>query len=498
MTKPLHSTNVKTSNILLKITTPKRTGLKRKRGSSEPYYEVGEICERAQPSNVESSKGMQVARDGRNFLRHLQDNAEAYAVEAIGEISQTHRFRGMPDFVQSTANAPFMQKMRKYILPFDYDQMKHFKFDMSREFKPNGEIIPPPSWSHEQHPFNYFYHQNPSVKQIVDEFGNIGTTNVQGPRKAHNYPVPFDIDMVPQAPAPEVQPAETLGPLVKKLIEEARKVLSERPIYTRRALQNSLRDLWDKVGENSAKHIYQYVGYVFQSGPWRDAIIRFGVDPRKDPKYRIYQCMLFMLEKEPQDSRAKLQRTNLEHTKHSLRDSEQEKRKTTHIFDGTSVGKDGKVWQVCDITDPIIKGILDTNNLRIQCDVEKDGWYWNGTWARAKILMKAKMEHLLKGEQPNNMLYAKLARELPDIIHKTDTIAAPKRTAGKEEIHLRASVRATAFMYKPTSLNALAKDVRKANEENVIAMDKDDSVGRDDAGEDLSMGAPESREDDEL
>ena len=492
MTKPLHSTNIKTSNVILKVTVPKRTGLKRKRGSSGPFYEVLDENEGSPPPTVDSAKIVPTTRDARDLLRCMKDNPESYTIEAVGDINRTHRFRGMPDFVLSTAKAPFMQKMRDHILPFDYDKMKGFKFDESKDFKPNAEIIPPPSWSHDQYPFNYSYHQNPAVKQIVDKFGNIGTTNIQGPRKAYNYPVPFDIDEVPQGPAPEVQPAETLGPLIQELIKEARKLLQQRPIYTRRALQNSLRDLWDRAGENSAKHIYQYVGFIFQSGPWRDAIVRFGVDPRKDPKYRIYQCLMFMLEKEPQDSRAKFQKTKQEKTKRSLQDAEQEKRRTSHLFDGTSVNKDGKVWQVCDITDPLIKEILDTNILRPECDIEKDGWYWNGTWARAKILMKAKMERLLKGETVNDQLYARLARDLPDVYHKKDATPAAKGKFGKEESHLRGAIRSSAFLYKPTSLSGSGDMNRSRNEEVMYHNNDDDDLRPNDDGNELVMEDAES------
>lgn len=487
MTKPLHSTNVKTENILLKVRVPKPTGLKRKRGSLEPFHEVLNGAEGSALPKVDARNSVLKSKDARCLLRSAKDNPEAYTIEAVGEIDRTHRFRGMPDFVLSTANAPFMQKMRDHILPFDYDKMKGFKFDLSRDFKPNAEIIPPPSWSHDQYPFNYSYHQNPAVKQVIDKFGNIGTTNIQGPRKAYNHPVPCDIAEVPSGPAPEVLPAETLGPLVQELINEARKLLEQRPIYTRRALQNSLRDLWDKVGENSAKHIYQYVGYIFQSGPWRDAIVAFGVDPRKDPRFRIYQCLMFMLEKVPQDSRAKYQRTNVEKAKRSLHDADQQTKRTSHLFDGTSVSKDGKVWQVCDITDPVIKGILDTENLRQECDIERDGWYWNGTWARAKTLMKAKIERLLKGEPTNDQLYAKLARDLPDLYEKNDAVPAPKGKFGREESHLRGAIRSAAFLYKPVASNGTGDGSRRRNKDGLTIDNNDDDSRADEVDNEQVM-----------
>ncbi len=88
MAKPLRSANVSTNNILLKVTVPKRTGLKRKRGAEGACHEgteVGVLGEQAAP----------LVKDAQYLLRSMCDNSERYQVEAIGTVSQTHRFRGM-------------------------------------------------------------------------------------------------------------------------------------------------------------------------------------------------------------------------------------------------------------------------------------------------------------------------------------------------------------------------------------------------------------------
>ncbi len=123
-------------------------------------------------------------------------------------------------------------------------------------------------------------------------------------------------------------------------------------------------DEWDNLGQNTAKNVYQYVGYMFSSGPWRDALVRYGVDPRTDPSFRIYQTMIFMLDTERRDSRARFNRTKPDRTR-----SEQVLRKESHLFDGVTVSKDGKIWQVCDISEPLLKDLLSTADLRKECHV---------------------------------------------------------------------------------------------------------------------------------
>lgn len=84
------SHNASTHNVLLKVTVPKRTGRKRKRGTDGPWE--GE----ARPAG----DGEQVSSQGRadhpkTLLRKLQDNVGNYRVETVGVIKHTHRYRGL-------------------------------------------------------------------------------------------------------------------------------------------------------------------------------------------------------------------------------------------------------------------------------------------------------------------------------------------------------------------------------------------------------------------
>ena len=74
--------------------------------------------------------------------------------------------------------------------------------------------------------------------------------------------------------------------------------------------------------------------------------------------------MIFMLETEPKDTRAKINRTKHDRTK-----TEQKLKKESHLFDGVTVSTDGKIWQVCDILEPFLKSLLSTTNIRKECHV---------------------------------------------------------------------------------------------------------------------------------
>ena len=183
------------------------------------------------------------------------------------------------------------------------------------------------------------------------------------PVPARNQSVPHNAPDVPICSVDDLPPLDRLEPAMQRLVESARRLFDERPIWTRRALHNrvSAKDL-AVVGANSAKYMYQYLGYIFDSGPWRDAIVKFGVDPRKDPSLRIYQTMMFLLDKDDADKKSQTR-------KKAPSGSSELTLKNSHIFDGKSVRIDGKVWQVCDITDPLLSSLLATPNIREDCHV---------------------------------------------------------------------------------------------------------------------------------
>jgi general transcription factor 3C polypeptide 5 (transcription factor C subunit 1) len=86
MSRPAQSTSSPSNNILLKVTVPKRTGRKRKRGSGEPFTGV--------PVSTLSPE-LQPRRSAKELLQSLHDNVGKYQVEPVGTVNRTHVFRGL-------------------------------------------------------------------------------------------------------------------------------------------------------------------------------------------------------------------------------------------------------------------------------------------------------------------------------------------------------------------------------------------------------------------
>lgn len=99
LAKRLLATPVPTNNLLLKVSAPKRTGRKRKRGSSGPFLPEDHV--EGAPEKLEGANPKNSHVDAATIFRCLQDNASKYTVSVAGLVDETHRFRSktLPAFV---------------------------------------------------------------------------------------------------------------------------------------------------------------------------------------------------------------------------------------------------------------------------------------------------------------------------------------------------------------------------------------------------------------
>lgn len=390
LAKKLSSVGIETRNLLVRVTLPKRTGRKRKRGSDDPYQDA---------PHVERTRESITAPD---LLRRLRDTEGTYQVQAVGVLRETHRFRTLPDFQLRNDDLPIMRKVRENILKPDYKKFQDFRIDLTAGNHGITAYPGPPVFTSFDMPHKYEYQQASGVVYVEDAQGVVIAKNISAPPKRLTWNLPPDVDQIPTEPPmaiPQIGPA---GEMLPRAIEMLQKLMEERPLVTKRVALNCLPPVSDTIFREAS----QYVGYSFKAGPWRDSLIRYGVDPRKDPKFRFYQTMMFQVDRDafksmpPEDNLPRL-KTNetmgswarpLRHTRDDP---------TTHIFDGKSISANGKTWQVCDVTDPLVHAIFHTDDIRTECDVFQWGWYHNGTIGKARAIMKDKIRHLFaKKEQP--------------------------------------------------------------------------------------------------
>jgi general transcription factor 3C polypeptide 5 (transcription factor C subunit 1) len=84
MSRPLQSISGPSNNVMLKVTVPKWTGRKRKRGSDEPFAYVDPAVETSGPKRPRA----------KTLQRTLRDNVGKYQIDPVGRVERTHVFRG--------------------------------------------------------------------------------------------------------------------------------------------------------------------------------------------------------------------------------------------------------------------------------------------------------------------------------------------------------------------------------------------------------------------
>lgn len=179
------------------------------------------------------------------------------------------------------------------------------------------------------------------------------------------------------------------------------------------------------------RHSIPYVAYVFRSGPWKDAIIRFGYDPRTERDSWVYQTFMFRFFPSPnednggesdgdkqatlstdQPDRPETPVASASHTTKPVRPSrrpqpeqmQENQNADSHIFTGhPPVHRDGKMWMVCDIHDSLLRRILYDLDGRFPkqpvCDLMSAGWYGNVTHAIVRVIMRAKFQSMMEGRK---------------------------------------------------------------------------------------------------
>ncbi len=375
----------------------------------------------------------------RVLRRKLSDNVGKYTVESVGLVKNTHRYRGksdqrissfsfrvpltgaavpgFTDFQFAMGASNFMNQFVDKVLPGDVSKLREFRIRPGVEKHANVDIMPPPFFTSMNLPFPYHYTQNIYTKRIEDtaplpaghlsedeEYDRVVNVTVRPP------PIGYFIrhDEYPAPTKPHYEP-DMSDPQIAMIITEMRKAMDERPIWTRRGMWNRLAAKFEAIedpkkgalGPRSGaliKHCLPFVGYQFKGGPWRDAMVRYGVDPRSDPKYRIYQTLIFKLHKtrvgNVGSSWQAVRRAEVAVTNYGKFWEDKRKNnapRDTHIFDGDSYNTDGKVWQVCDITDPLLRKLFEQAEVRPEVDIEIAGWYYRVLWAVGKAIMKSKM-----------------------------------------------------------------------------------------------------------
>ncbi|KAG2152028.1 RNA polymerase III transcription factor IIIC subunit-domain-containing protein [Suillus cothurnatus] len=355
-----------------------------------------------------------------------------FTAEVVGIIPKTARFRSMADYQFQPDMSDPLAQLRLAMDRMDVDAIRQYSVPEEKEdyvvpasthppeldpalaeqneqtfgSRSNLRLFPPPLFSRQNVPQNYNFKANPAsiVTTLVNEESGEERKRLinKGRWKGHGpVTIAFGDPNVPEGPPPTVENVRTQAN--SELLNRILEFMNERPVWTRAALYNQFSPAELREIHNS-KIIMPLVGYMFSDGPWRDAMIRFKYDPRKELDARIYQRIYFRNANHPVArpsvvARRQEGRSAATYINRSIEQEEsfEADRRKSHIFDGQNLTKETAAFQLCDIHDPMLKEMIeDDENLREVCD-ERDGWYSAQALERIKTVLRHKFFSLLQG-----------------------------------------------------------------------------------------------------
>ncbi|KAI6105731.1 RNA polymerase III transcription factor IIIC subunit-domain-containing protein [Pisolithus sp. B1] len=331
-----------------------------------------------------------------------------YTLEAMGIILKSARFRSMADYQFQPDMSDPVAQLRVAMNRMDVDAVRRYTISDEKEdyslplgesnrveidpqltdqtlCRSNLRLFPPPLFSRQGIPQNYNFKANPASM--------VATTADEDTGQERKPTISFGDSNVPQNPSPGLLQARST--IKQDLLDRVVNLLEQRPIWTRAALYNQFNSAEVREIHNS-KVILPLACYMFQDGPWRDTLVRFSYDPRKDPAARFYQRVYFRNANHP------MSRTSVVTRRQEGRSMEQEEtagieQRKSHIFDGLTITKETAAFQLCDIVDPMLKEMIEREeDLRETCD-ERDGWYSAHALERIKTVLRHKFFSLLQG-----------------------------------------------------------------------------------------------------
>ncbi|KAK5166533.1 tau 95 subunit of transcription factor TFIIIC [Saxophila tyrrhenica] len=382
--KKLASDGVHTGNVLVKVTVPKTTGRKRKRGSDVPYQESY------------GNRGMAPESiTAPDLLRRMQDNPQSYTMEAVGVITDTHRFKSLPDFQLRADDVPIMHELRDHAMTPDYERLKAFdpvagQNTVNPILQTTSTPTPlpgPPSFLHTSRPYARYPPPKPAQPMPPTQAPQ-KVQKKRGPKpkpkipRATKEPAPQLRDMLvhhalaayPVGPSTALTPRSELGSTISTIIDQLTTAMQTRPIHARLAYQSLLRGHKDA----NIRFALPHVGFYLDGGPWKNTIVKYGLDPRRDPKYRIYQTVSFS-----KTAYAAIRGGSAYGSPDKL----------DRVFDGTRVVDPAEMWQLCDFTQPLLQRLVHDSPVRPVCH-RRYGWYYNGTIAKILVIVRDMMVQL--------------------------------------------------------------------------------------------------------
>ncbi|KAG2235746.1 hypothetical protein INT48_009161 [Thamnidium elegans] len=320
--------------------------------------------------------------------RRVKKNKEAetkWETKVEGVVTNTLRFRNLADFQYIVPKEDKVYQLKEALTKGNVQHIIDYRVDTDDNLE-NLRNIPPPIFTITEGVLSYGYRQNAPVLRVRVKQPD-GSFKIKLLNRSRSVDNAITVVRYHEENMP-TKSWHNLSKLTDKKEMAIAKVLEElfeaRPIWSRSAIVARLP--YEKnvaIRQGLARY-----AYTFTNGPWQNCWVKYGIDPRKDPKYRIYQSIDIRKHFSVKDRlTSSIYKKPIEDSKDTVRS------KTKYIFDGVTVLGISS-FQLCDITDPDIVRLIENPKYIKSKPNKESGYYYKCVFKRIRYALRTKYESL--------------------------------------------------------------------------------------------------------
>ncbi|EEB14902.1 conserved hypothetical protein [Pediculus humanus corporis] len=346
------------------------------------------------------------------YKKKKNNEGRVLSYQSIGCVTEEYKFSNLCDF-------QFLPTSKDECI---YDKIVPSGLDLNWLNSDAPYFLPPPTFSRFDTVQSFNFSKNLGEDDKSNVIGRL-TRKRYGCTKCLTFDNPEVPEFPKNIPAGGICSARIVSSETLQLLKQ---LFQERPIYSKSAIRSI-----SKVPLIQLKCLLPCVAYYFINGPWRSLWVRFGYDPRKDPKSRIYQTLDYRVRSHLSKDEVKNKRNNIgasvsykfsnqagknisviSRNPTEVNFKEKQSDQMDHIFRPEMVPPSRQCYyQYCDIHVPEVQAMLENLENVDESTVchEYDGWLPPAMADTCRDIMNKYVSEEVRrrnklSSQPNNVL----------------------------------------------------------------------------------------------
>lgn len=305
----------------------------------------------------------------------LGEASKVELVELVGPVKKVVRFRRMSPFQFDVKVPEELGSLPEALQTFDSETINRIAEQLvNPEADTNWDFmaLPAPITTHFDYPNNIL---GPEASFSVR---SARPRNAADIKARLPWLVSFNDTELPRVPC-----AEALSCMVNMnptMVSKLKAVFEERPVLTRIYANSKVPE----ISYTDLAKILPVFAFCLVDGPWRNCWLKYGVDPRSDPRYRMYQVV---------QCRNNLISESLEPAEHGTEDVPE------YQFYGTTAGTHFGSYQFIDIHYKPLTDLVQSATPVTAC-MKQDGWFPKGFVNNVRRIIRRRWLDVMREKDP--------------------------------------------------------------------------------------------------